>query len=815
MNTPVTLTKRNGEKALWEIEKIVRAIALALFAWRNNGAKNPNRNNRDAHYGLSNEDIAAARTIAQSVEDRAGDHPTLEQVQDLVEKRLIETGYIDAARLYMTYRTQHAAKRLKHYGDVGMQEFITFTRYCRFDENLGRREVWTEAAERVRAMHSRRFKAFRQTQLTPTPGYEAAFKRAELPNTLGEAMDHAFELVAQKKVLPSMRSLQFGGKAIEASEARIYNCSYSPVNRLAFFREYFYLLLCGTGCGFSVQKRHVSQLPPLAPRTQDIDLEVLHHSIADTIEGWAYALEELIKSYIKGYKVEFNYSLIRARGTELKTSGGKAPGHIALKYSLNKIEEILQKAVGRQMMPIEVYDILMWAAKAVLSGGIRRSATICLFSADDEQMMNAKSGRMGPDGKLIHFTVDHPQRTASNNSAVISRQACTKEQFLRLFDAQKNYGEPGFYFVHDDGAADHGTDLGTNPCCEIGLNPKLIVTPADIKKLREYGYTDPVETGDVLYGWQMCNLSNVNAGAITSVEEFFHYCAAAAAIGTFQADYTVIPFLGPVTRVINEREALIGVGLCGILQRPKILLDPEILRKGAETVKAVNTAIAHAIGINPAARTTTVKPDGTTALTLQTSSGIAPTHAPHYFRRVQVNNADPAYRYFKRFNPAMCQKSVYDQTGATEVITFPIAAPKGAICRDDVDALTHLQYVKLLQENWVIPGRAYATYSDVHHNVSNTINVNADELDNVAEFIWCNRHLFTGIALLSQSGDKDYAQAPNEAITTDADVQIWNQLNPVPVDFTKMAEFEKESVSAGHEHRGAAAACSGGACEIV
>jgi len=679
----------------------------------------------------------------------------------------------------------------------GLQDFIAISRYARYSPERRRRETWGEAVGRVRDMHLAQFPdrsldaaawtALEQGDLTP----------AELASLgklggLHDAVRAAFAAVEHREVLPSMRSLQFGGEAVRTKHARIYNCCFTYIDRMESFGETLYLLLCGCGVGFSVQKHHVAKLPPLAPLPADAPQST--HVIADTIEGWADALAELMRAAVEGRRVAFDYSMIRPEGAPLRTSGGKAPGPEPLFHSLSRIEKIVHGAAGRALRPIEAYDILMWAAKAVLSGGVRRSATICLFSVDDDEMIASKTG---------NWFADHPQRTASNNSAVLVRSRTTRAQFDRLFEAQKQFGEPGFYFVED-------TEYGANPCVEIGLHPRLKLDRDAIARLRELGHTGELHEGDVLSGVQFCNLSTISAAAADTRERFLQLCAHAAVIGTLQAGYTDFAYLSPVSRVITEREALLGVSLCGVLDRPNLLLDPAVLRAGSAMVKAVNAVVARALGIRPAARTTCVKPEGTASLLLGTSSGLHPHHAPRYFRRVQANVHDPVFLHFKRANPHMVEPSVYDPNGRTEVITFPVEGPDFGIYREDLSAVKHLEYIRLVQENWVWGGRRHERYSPgLHHNVSCTISVRPDEWQDVADFVWNHRHHFTGIALLQDSGDKIYAQAPREAVTTPADVAKWNTLVHEPVDYTTLEETEditelKQVV-----------ACAGGACEIA
>ncbi|MFZ5497323.1 MAG: recombinase [Verrucomicrobiota bacterium] len=679
----------------------------------------------------------------------------------------------------------------------GLQDFIAISRYARYLPEKRRRETWTEAVHRVRDMHLAHYAdrpladavAAAQAAGEVTPEQVAALGGHR---TLHAAIRAAFAAVQAREILPSMRSLQFGGEAILGKHARIYNCAFTYLDRLEAFREAFYLLLCGCGVGFSVQRRHVSRLPALAPRREGGP--AVRHVIADTIEGWADALHALLENAVAGRSVDFDYSLIRPEGAPLRTTGGKAPGPEPLFHSLTRIERIVRGAAGRRLKTIEAYDILCWAAKAVLSGGVRRSATICLFSVDDADMAAAKTG---------NWLAENPQRVASNNSAVVVRATATKEQFLRLFEAQKQFGEPGFYFVEDE-------EYGANPCVEIGLHPRVKLDQAAIGRLRELGHTGPLAEGDVLTGVQFCNLATVSAAAADSRPAFRRLCALAALIGTLQAGYTDFHYLSPVSRLITEREALLGVSLCGILDRPELLLDPAVLRDGAAVVKGVNAVIARALGINPAARTTCVKPEGTASLLLGTSSGLHPHHARRYFRRVQANVHDPVYRHFRRFNPHMVEPSVYDLNGRTEVITFPVEGPVFGVYRDELSATQHLAYIRLVQENWVQAGRRHEDYSPgLHHNVSCTVSVKPDEWAAVAEYIWAHRHSFTGVALLQDCGDKVYRQAPREGVATPADIEKWNALCYVPVDFTTLEESEDIT------ELKQVAACAGGACELV
>lgn len=597
-----------------------------------------------------------------------------------------------------------------------LQEYTYYSKYARYNSTEGRRETWAEACDRVKEMHLRRYP-------------EAQ-----------EEIEWAFELVKQKRVLGSQRALQFGGEPCERKHARIYNCTVSFCDRVRFFQECFWLLLCGSGTGFSVQKHHVSKLPGFHDHLVNGETDGLKKRtfrIPDTIEGWADALGVLIATYMphpqfaqwKGCQVEFDYSLIRPEGSVLASGVGKAPGPEPLKRSLSVIAKLLDRCLAdgqTHLRPIDAYDLVMHASDAVLSGGVRRSATIAIFSLDDEEMANAKTG---------NWFNENPQRARSNNSACLLRQGTTKEDFLKLMKSIQEFGEPGFYFTDS-------TEQLPNPCVEIGMWP--------------------VEEESGESGWQFCNLTEINGKKIKCKEDFALAARGAAIIGTLQAGYTSFDYLGPITEKIVRREALLGVSITGMMDNPDVLFDPETQREMAKLVLDTNEWFAKKIGINPCARATCVKPAGTTSCLLGTASGIHPHHAKRYFRRTQANRMEPVLNYFKKFNPHAVEKSVWSANKKDEVITFCVEVPPGAKTKNDLSAAQLLEYVKLTQQNWVQAGKREeaCTQPWLTHNVSNTINVRPDEWDIVAEFIWENRKHFAGVSLLPASGDLDYAQAP-------------------------------------------------------
>lgn len=611
-----------------------------------------------------------------------------------------------------------------------LQDYTFVSKYARYCSEKKRRETWSEAVERVRNMHIRRYPQIEKDIIW------------------------AFEQVKQKRVLGSQRALQFGGPPIEKKNARLFNCIASYCDRVRFFQECFWLLLCGCGTGFSVQRHHVAKLPKFTPEwtPDNVGLSAKKqpgsrpkkvYLIPDSIEGWSDSLGVLLSAYLqdgefpdyRGTDVVFDYSLIRPEGAPLASSSGKAPGPMPLRRALEKIRDVLNRCVKNgqgSMRPIDAYDIVMHASDAVLSGGVRRSATICLFSPDDEEMATAKTG---------NWFIENPQRGRSNNSALLIRGKTTKEDFQKLMGYVREFGEPGFVWADS-------TELVVNPCVEIGLYPV------------------DIDTG--LTGWEACNLCEINGRFCKSAEDFAIASKAAAIIGTCQAGYTDMAYLGPTTKKILEREALLGVSITGMMDNPEILFDPKLQKKMARLILKINEDIAAKIGINPTARATCVKPAGTTSCILGTASGIHPHHAMRYIRRSQANYLEPPLRHFKKVNPQAVEKSVWSANGTDEVVAFCVEVPKGAKTKNDIDAMTLLEYVKLTQQNWVAAGtrKERCVHDWLGHNVSNTISVREDEWEAVTDFIYDNRQWFCGISLLPITGDKDYPQAPFTAVYT-------------------------------------------------
>ena len=613
-----------------------------------------------------------------------------------------------------------------------LSDITVYMKYAKYLPENNRRETWEELVTRNKNMHIKKY-----PELT-------------------DQIEEVYKSVYSKRVLPSMRSLQFGGKPIEISPNRVYNCAYLPLDHPDSFHEIMFLLLGGTGVGYSVQHHHVNQLPPInKPYTK----RTRRFLIGDSIEGWADAIKVLMKSYMgdrRSSKIVFDYSDIRAKGALLVTSGGKAPGPQPLKECIVKITGILDnKEDGDQLTTLETHDIVCHIADAVLAGGIRRAALISLFSADDDAMIGAKSG---------HWWEEAPQRGRANNSAVLMRHKITKEFFMDLWKRVElsGAGEPGIYFNNDK-------DWGTNPCCEIALRP-----------------------------YQFCNLCEVNASDIESQEDFVTRVKHAAFIGTLQAGYTDFHYLRDIWRETTEKDALIGVSMTGIGSGTVLGYD---MKKAASAVKRENARVAKLIGINPAARCTTVKPAGTTSLTLGTSSGIHAWHNDYYVRRIRVGKNESMYKYLHKFHPELIEDD-YFRPHDTAVISIPQKAPEGSILRDE-SPFDLLKRIKKVATEWVKPGHRKGSNT---HNVSATVSLKQDEWKYAGKWMWDNREYYNGLSVLPYDGGT-YTQAPFEDISKVKYDMMMKSLTEI--DLSNIYEGEDETDLAGE------LACAGGSCEIT
>jgi ribonucleoside-diphosphate reductase alpha chain len=613
-----------------------------------------------------------------------------------------------------------------------LSDITVHMKYAKYIPELNRRESWDDLVTRNKNMHIKKYPE------------------------LKENIEEVYRLVYEKKILPSMRSLQFGGKPIEISPNRVYNCAYLPIDHIDSFNEIMFLLLGGTGVGYSVQKHHVEKLEPVnKPYTK----RTRRFLVGDSIEGWADAIKVLMKSYMgekRQSTIEFDFSDIRPKGAQLVTSGGKAPGPQPLKECILKITGILNsKEAGDALSTIEVHDIVCHIADAVLAGGIRRAALISLFSADDDEMIACKSG---------NWWETNPQRGRANNSACLMRHKITEEFFMDLWKRVElsNAGEPGIYFNNDK-------DWGTNPCCEIALRP-----------------------------YQFCNLCEVNASDIESQEDLNMRVKAAAFIGTLQAGYTDFHYLRDIWRETTEKDALIGVSMTGIGSGVVLGYD---MKKAADVVKRENSRVAKLIGIKPAARCTTVKPAGTTSLALGTSSGIHAWHSEYYIRRIRVGKNESIYNYLAQNHPELIEDE-YFRPHDTAVISIPQKAPEGAIMRDE-SPFDLLERIKKVAMEWVVPGHRKGSNT---HNVSATVSLKPDQWTFAGRWMWENREHYNGLSVLPYDGGT-YTQAPFEDISKSKYEYMMKSLKEI--DLKNVTETEDNTDLSGE------LACAGGACEIT
>jgi len=611
-----------------------------------------------------------------------------------------------------------------------LSDITVHMKYAKYIPELKRRETWEELVTRNKAMHIKTYPA------------------------LKEEIEDVYKFVYDKKILPSMRSMQFGGKPIEISPNRIYNCAYLPIDSLDSFSECMFLLLGGTGVGYSVQKHHVEKLPPINKPYQK---RTKRYLIGDSIEGWADAVKVLVKSYLNGRssKIMFDFSDIRPKGARLVTSGGKAPGPQPLKECLLKVEGILNaKEDGDQLSTLEVHDMVCYIADAVLAGGIRRAALISLFRAADDEMISCKSGS---------WWELNPQRGRANNSAVLMRHKITKSFFMDLWKRVElsGAGEPGIYFNNDK-------DWGTNPCCEIALRP-----------------------------FQFCNLCEVNVSTIDSQEDLNERVKAASFIGTLQAGYTDFHYLRPIWKETTEKDALIGVSMTGIGSGKILGYD---MTEAAKIVNKENSRIAKLIGIKRSARTTTVKPAGTTSLTLGTSSGIHAWHNDYYVRRIRVGKNESIYTYLVNNHPELVEDCVF-RGHDTAVISIPQSAPEGSILRTE-SPFALLERIKKVAMEWVKPGHRSGSNT---HNVSATVSLKQEDWEMAGEWMWENRDHYNGLSVLPYDGGS-YTQAPFEDISKRKFNQMFKTL--MDIDLSKITENDDNTNLSGE------LACAGGSCEV-
>jgi ribonucleoside-diphosphate reductase alpha chain len=643
--------------------------------------------------------------------------------------------------------------------DLGLEalsSITVFSKYAKYIPEKNRRETWEEIVSRYQNMMIKKYPK------------------------LEEAILQTGKLIMDKKILPSMRALQFAGPAAEVNNSRIYNCCYLPIDSLHSFSETMFLLLGGTGVGYSVQKHHVEQLPAITKKGKK-----RHYLIEDSIMGWADAVKVLFKAYLEGkFTPEFDFRAIRHKGARLVTAGGKAPGPEPLKICLTHVQAILdRKQEGEKLTPLECHDILCHIANSVLAGGIRRSAMISLFDHNDEEMITCKYG---------NWWETNEQRGRANNSAVLERGSVGEEEFNALWKRieASGSGEPGIYWTNNK-------DWGTNPCCEIALRP-----------------------------YQFCNLCEVNVSDIQSQVDLNDRVVGAAFFGTLQAGFTDFHYLRPIWQKTTQKDALLGIGMTGIGSGEILKYKLDI---AANLAKLTNNITSGTLGTNEAARITCIKPSGTTSLVLGTASGIHAWHAPYYLRTMRFNKNEDIASYLMVNHPELCEDDVLRPTD-TVCVRIPVKAPEGSIFRTET-ALDTLERVKKFSTEWVKAGHHSG---DNTHNVSATISIDSerhyrsplgefdspsiiasvpcepnelswDEWKAVGAWMWSNREFYNGLSVLP-AFNHTYQQAPFEDITKE---EYEKRISTIKsIDLTKVMEID-DNVEFSQ-----VAACAGGACEI-
>ena len=629
-------------------------------------------------------------------------------------------------------------------------EFTFKQTYARYLKDKKRRENWGEAVERMMSTHK-------------------AFYLPYMTNELKQDISDIEHAIKDKKILGSQRALQFGGDAILEKHWRIYNCTSSYCDRPRFFSESLWLLLCGSGVGFSIQKQHVSCLPGVIDMNQVLQAKYKTFVIEDSIEGWADALNALVNFFFglgEEYP-QFSYSRIRKNGSALR-HGGKAPGPFALKKALQRIEEVFLKRAGKQLKPIDCLDIVCHAADCVRSGGVRRAALLALFSMDDEEMLKSKTNTW--------FQTDG-QRARANISIAVPRHSVTEDQFNAIMESTRQWGEPGFIFTDS-------LEFCFNPCVEISMCPILVTKDGAVCKeysldLLDRSNRSKYESMGYKFesGWQACNLTEVNASQFKdfepqTIKEMFTCVRLATKLGTMQAGYTESTYLGDVSKKILEREALLGVSLTGLAnsiffkahKEQKDLVE-STLSDLAKHACLINRTFAPTIGVNAASRITCVKPSGTASLVLGCASGVHLEHAQKYIRRNQVDASSPIVQAYKKALPEAVELSAWSPTKTDEVVSFAIECDSVSLFKEDASAIDFLNLVKMIQTTWVKYGTSRPTSVEkAVHNVSNTTTVKVTEWGEVSKYLYENQGTFCGLSFLSATGDYDYIQAPFQRV---------------------------------------------------
>ncbi len=744
--TITQVKKRDGRIVPFDQDKITNAIFKAAQA-------------------VGGEDIAVAEQlsdmVAQKIEaDFPHQTPSIESIQDTVEKVLIETGHAKTAKAYILYRNERQKVRLKthdvpehvkylvheskKYFRNQLSEFVYFRTYSRWMDDEGRRETWVETVERY-----------------------LNFMKENLQNKLTkEEYDELQDAVLRMEVMPSMRLVWSAGRAAKNNNVSAYNCSYIAPNKLEDFAEVMYLSMSGCGVGFSVETQTCQQLPIVRRQTGK---KIPTHVIEDSKEGWCDSLTIGLKTWFTGDDIDFDFSTLRPAGSRLHTMGGRSSGPEPLRQLLKFSRMKILGSQGRRLRNIDVHDILCKIGEVVVMGGVRRTALISLSDLDDEQMRNAKTGQ---------FYLTEPQRSMANNSAVYLSKPTTTEfldEWLALM--KSGTGERGIF--NRGGLAaqlperrykvlgHHAETTGTNPCGEIVLRSK-----------------------------QFCNLSEVVCRAEDTEETLMSKIRLATILGTYQSTLTNFPYLSAEWKQNCEEERLLGVSLTGQWDCP-VVRDPRVLSKLREEALRVNRLFAKRFGINASTCITCVKPSGTVSQLVDAASGMHARHNAHYIRRVRISATDPLFQMLKEQKfPYKAEVGQSMDNATTYVLEFPVKAPDNAVVRNHLTSADQLEHWKMVKKNFC------------EHNPSVTISVEDEEWIATASWLYENWDIIGGLSFLPKSNHV-YQLAPYEEI----DAAQYNEMVAAlpPIDFSSIVAYEKDDNTEGAKE----AACVGGACEFL
>lgn len=754
--------KRDGRLVAFDFDKIAHAVEMAML---------------EAGEGGHEDAVLVAHQVAGELSRFAKKYksflPTVEGMQDSVEKYLILNDYVKTAKAYILYRDKRAQLRAAHieipehvkklaeeskkyFADNILGEFVYLRTYAKWIPEEGRRETWVETVDRY-----------------------VAFMRENLGTKLTEKEYAEVRMgILKQEVMPSMRLMQFAGEAARRCNACAYNCTFIAPVALTDFAEIMYLSMQGCGVGFAVESQNVEQLPQIKKQTGE---KLAAHVIADSKEGWCDALTFGVKTWYDGKDVTFDPSLVRPAGARLKTMGGKASGPEPLMSLLAFAREKILARAGRRLRPIDVHDIICKIGECVVAGGVRRTAMISLSDLDDTEMRDAKKGQ---------FYMTDPHRSVANNSAVYEVQPTNAELMDEWVALMKSgSGERGIFnrgalavtfpkrrtdyfkkvgFIGEDGVV-RGS-IGTNPCAEIILQSK-----------------------------QFCNLSEVIARAADTEASLLRKARLAAILGTYQSTLTKFNYISKDWEKHCADERLLGVSITGQWDSP-VARQPETMRKVRDAAVKTNALYAKRFGVATSMAVTAVKPSGTVSQTFNCASGIHPRHAPYYIRRVRISATDSLFKMMRDqgvpYYPEVGQSM---DSANTYVFEFPIKAPdhsKEARFKDDLTALEQLEYWKRVKLNFT------------EHNPSATISVGASEWIGVVDWIQKNWEIIGGLSFLPRT-DHVYRLAPYEQITKE---EYEARIKRFPkVDYSQLIAYERQDESDMKREL----ACAGGTCEIV